>query len=62
MEDIKHWKEKGSRVVILSGAKSRGEMLTEALANRNIEAVWRNQAVGLNRESGNNPWNLAHGL
>ncbi|NLP14035.1 MAG: transcription-repair coupling factor [Clostridium sp.] len=40
MEDIKHWKEKGSRVVILSGAKSRGEMLTEALANRNIEAVF----------------------
>lgn len=40
MEDIKHWKEKRSRVVILSGTKGRGEMLTEALASRNIEAVF----------------------
>ena len=40
IDDIRHWKEKRSRVVILSGTKVRGEMLTEALGDRNIEAVF----------------------
>lgn len=39
-EDIKHWKKKHSRVVILSGTKSRGQMLVETLDSEKVEAVY----------------------
>jgi len=39
-EDISHWKKNGARVVILSGTKSRGEMLAETLRTKDIEAVY----------------------
>ncbi|ODM27443.1 transcription-repair coupling factor [Acetivibrio mesophilus] len=39
-EDINHWKKNHARVVILSGTKSRGEMLAETLRTKDIEAVY----------------------
>ncbi|CDG37095.1 Transcription-repair-coupling factor [Acetivibrio thermocellus BC1] len=39
-EDISHWKKNRARVVILSGTKSRGEMLAETLRTKDIEAVY----------------------
>lgn len=39
-EDINHWKKSNARVVILSGTKSRGEMLIGTLRTKDIEAVY----------------------
>ncbi len=39
-DDLKHWKGKGSKVVILSGTKGRGERLSETLGQEGIEAVY----------------------
>jgi len=39
-EDISYWKKNRARVVILSGTKSRGEMLVETLRTKDIEAVY----------------------
>lgn len=39
-EDIRHWKGKGSKVVILSGTRGRGERLAESLRKEGIECIY----------------------
>jgi transcription-repair coupling factor (superfamily II helicase) len=39
-DDIRNWKVKGSRVVVLSGTKGRGERLCDTLISKGIEAVY----------------------
>jgi transcription-repair coupling factor (superfamily II helicase) len=39
-EDIKYWKQKGDRVIILSGSKVRGEMLQRNFLDSGIETVF----------------------
>lgn len=39
-ENLKHWKKKGYRVVILSGTKVKGEMLQKQFLNDGIETVF----------------------
>ncbi|HHW48223.1 MAG TPA: transcription-repair coupling factor [Clostridiaceae bacterium] len=40
VEEIRDWKTRGSRIVILSGTKGRGERLVETLRASNVEAVY----------------------
>jgi len=40
IEEIKGWKATGSRVVILSGTRGRGERLVETLRSSNVEAIY----------------------
>lgn len=40
VDDIKYWKGKNSRVLILAGTKSRGEMLADTLRTKDIESVY----------------------
>ncbi|MDP4093797.1 MAG: transcription-repair coupling factor [Bacillota bacterium] len=39
-EDIRNWKQKNYRIVVLSGAKGRGEKLRESFEQDGIEAVY----------------------
>lgn len=39
-EDLRHWKEKKSRVVILSGPRGRGERLVDTLRSNHIESAY----------------------
>ena len=41
VEDIKGWKERKSKVVVLSGTKNRGERLVESLLSNGVESVYR---------------------
>ncbi len=45
IEDLKNWKEKNSRIVILSGAKGRGERLKETLSEGGLESVYRDDEI-----------------
>ncbi len=40
-QSIREWKELKSRIVLLSGTRGRGERLSETLAEKGIEAVYR---------------------
>lgn len=40
IEDIRQWKEKNSRVVVLSGPKGKGERLAETLRAKGVEASY----------------------
>lgn len=39
-EDLKYWKMKGSRTVIFSGSRGRGERLADSLGSRGISAAY----------------------
>lgn len=39
-DDLKYWKQKNCRVIILSGTKARGEMLQKEFFNSGIESVF----------------------
>lgn len=41
-ESLTHWKEKKCRIVVLSGTRGRGERLRETLAEKGLEAVYKN--------------------
>jgi transcription-repair coupling factor (superfamily II helicase) len=41
VEDIRHWKEKRNRVIVLAGPKGRGERLSETLHTNNIESIYK---------------------
>jgi transcription-repair coupling factor (superfamily II helicase) len=41
VDDLRHWKEKRSRILVLSGTRGRGERLCETLLTKNVEAVYR---------------------
>ena len=45
VDDIKHWKEKNSRVLVLSGTKGKGQRVSEALVEKGIEAVYIDDVV-----------------
>jgi|LSQX01.2.fsa_nt_gb transcription-repair coupling factor (superfamily II helicase) len=46
MEDISYWKKNRARIVVLSGTRSRGEMLAETLRSKNIEAYYFHDFTG----------------
>ncbi len=45
IEDLKSWKAKKSRIVILSGAKGRGQRLKETLSEGGLESVYKDDEV-----------------
>jgi len=48
IDDIKHWKEKGTRILVLSGTRGRGERLCDTLRSKDIESVYsENQDIDI---------------
>lgn len=40
IEDIKHWKEKDHRIIVLAGTRGRGQRLAQELADKAVESVY----------------------
>lgn len=40
IEDIRHWKEKGNRIIVLAGTRGRGQRLSEELREKGVESQY----------------------